>query len=152
MLKRGAPTAEELKKRSAATSAFAKSGKDAPKGSTPALTAVVSSPSAAQLIPAISDAAGPDPHVIEENAAHPDQAEVLDDAAVEDGAVAHADIYKLDQSWVYGGSAYHTDRKPLKQDLAAGKAALAKSGYKGEKVTFIVDSIRPNVDAAGRGC
>ena len=61
MLKRGAPTAEELKKRSAATSAFAKSGKDAPKGSTPALTAVVSSPSAAQLIPAISDAAGPDP-------------------------------------------------------------------------------------------
>jgi hypothetical protein len=59
-LKRGAPTAEELKRRSAATSAFAKSGKDvAPKSSTPAI--VASAPSAAQLIPAISDAAGPDP-------------------------------------------------------------------------------------------
>ncbi len=41
-------------------SAFAKSGKDvAPKSSTPAV--VASAPSAAQLIPAISDAAGPDP-------------------------------------------------------------------------------------------
>jgi len=59
-LKRGAPTAEELKKRSAATAAFAKSGKDgASKSSTPAV--VASAPSAAQLIPAISDAAGPDP-------------------------------------------------------------------------------------------
>jgi hypothetical protein len=59
-LKRGAPTAEELKKRSAAASAFAKSGKDvAPKSSTPAI--VASAPSAAQLIPAISDAAGPEP-------------------------------------------------------------------------------------------
>jgi len=59
-LKRGAPTAEELKKRNAATSAFAKSGKDVgSKSSTPAV--VASAPSAAQLIPAISDAAGPDP-------------------------------------------------------------------------------------------
>ena len=63
-------------------------------------------------------------------------------------AVAHPDIYKLDQSWVYGGSAFHTNRKPLKQDLTAAKAALAKSGYKGEKVTFIIDNIRPNVDTA----
>ncbi len=59
-LKRGAPTAEELKKRNAAASAFAKSGKGvAPKSSTPAVVAFA--PSAAQLIPAISDAAGPDP-------------------------------------------------------------------------------------------
>ncbi len=63
-------------------------------------------------------------------------------------AVAHPDIYKLDQSWVYGGSAFHTNRKPLKQDLPAAKAALAKSGYKGEKVLFIIDNIRPNVDTA----
>jgi len=63
-------------------------------------------------------------------------------------AVAHPDIYKLDQSWVYGGSAFHTNRKPLKQDLAAAKATLAKSSYKGEKVTLIIDNIRPNVDVA----
>ncbi len=63
-------------------------------------------------------------------------------------AVAHPDIYKMDQSWVYGGSAYHTNRKPLKQDLAAAKASLAKSLYKGEKLTFIIDNGRPNVDAA----
>ncbi len=62
--------------------------------------------------------------------------------------VAYPDIYKLDSSWVYGGSAYHTNRKPLKQDLVAAKATLAKSGYKGEKLTFIIDNIRPNVDAA----
>ena len=63
-------------------------------------------------------------------------------------AVAYPDIYKIDQSWVYAGSAYHTNRKPMKQDLAAAKASLAKSGYKGEKLTFIIDNIRPNVDAA----
>ncbi len=62
--------------------------------------------------------------------------------------VAYPDIYKVDQSWVYAGSAYHTDRKPMKQDLAAAKATLARSGYKGEKLTFIIDNIRPNVDAA----
>ncbi len=59
-LKRGAPTAADLKKRSAAASAFAKPEKGAaPKSSAPA--AVVSPPSAAQLIPAISDASGPEP-------------------------------------------------------------------------------------------
>jgi peptide/nickel transport system substrate-binding protein len=46
------------------------------------------------------------------------------------------------------GPAFHTNRKPLKQDLAAAKATLAKSSYKGEKVTFIIDNIRPNVDVA----
>ncbi len=63
-------------------------------------------------------------------------------------AVAYPDIYKMDQSWVYGGSAYHTDRKLLKQDVAGAKATLARSGYKGEKLVFIIDNIRPNVDAA----
>jgi peptide/nickel transport system substrate-binding protein len=62
--------------------------------------------------------------------------------------VAYPDINKIDQSWVYAGSAYHTGRKPMKRDLAAAKASLAKSGYKGEKLTFIIDNIRPNVDAA----
>lgn len=63
-------------------------------------------------------------------------------------AVAYPDIYKLDYSWVYGGSPYHTDRGKWKQDIAAAKAALAKSGYKGEKLPFIVDNFRPNVDVA----
>ena len=63
-------------------------------------------------------------------------------------AVAYPDIYKMDQSWVYAGSAYHTNRKLLKQDVAGAKASLAKSGYKGEKLVFIIDNIRPNIDAA----
>ncbi|MBU3738305.1 MAG: ABC transporter substrate-binding protein [Rhodoferax sp.] len=63
-------------------------------------------------------------------------------------AVAYPDIYRIDTSWVYGGSAYHTNRKTPKQDLAGAKATLAKSGYKGEKVTFIVHNDRPTVDTA----
>jgi hypothetical protein len=55
VLKRGAPTAEELKKRSASTSTT--SAKESPKSKAP--TPAASSP--IQLIPAISDAAGPDP-------------------------------------------------------------------------------------------
>ena len=35
-----------------------------------------------------------------------------------------------------------------KADLTAAKALLAKSGYKGEKLTFIVDNLRANVDTA----
>lgn len=61
---------------------------------------------------------------------------------------AFPDIYMMDQSWVYAGSVYHTNRPLLKQNLAAAKASLAKSGYKGEKLIFIVDNTRPNVDAA----
>ncbi len=63
-------------------------------------------------------------------------------------ATAFPDIYKMDTSWVYGGSAYHTSRKAPKIDLAGARAALAKSGYKGEALTFIVDNTRPNVDTA----
>jgi peptide/nickel transport system substrate-binding protein len=62
--------------------------------------------------------------------------------------VAYPDINKLDYSWVYGGSIYHTDRGPWKKDPAGAKAALSKSAYKGEKVPFIVDNFRPNVDVA----
>ncbi len=63
-------------------------------------------------------------------------------------AVAFPDIYKMDQNWVYAGSAYHTNRKLLQQDPAAAKAALAKSGYKGEKLIFIIDNARTSVDVA----
>ena len=62
--------------------------------------------------------------------------------------VAFPDINRIDQAWVYAGSAYHTGRAPFKQDLAAAKAHLAKSSYKGEKLTFIVHNDRPTVDAA----
>jgi hypothetical protein len=57
VLKRGAPTPAELKKRSASAAASAAAGKDAHKPS--AAPSVASAP--VQLIPAISDAAGPDP-------------------------------------------------------------------------------------------
>ena len=63
-------------------------------------------------------------------------------------AVAYPEISKVDQSWVFAGSTYHTGRRALKQDIAAAKASLAKSPYKGDKLTFIVDSLRNNVDAA----
>ncbi|MBL8588411.1 MAG: ABC transporter substrate-binding protein [Methylobacteriaceae bacterium] len=63
-------------------------------------------------------------------------------------AIAYPDIYKLDHAWVYPGSPFHRDRGAWKRDATAAKAALAKSGYKGEKLTFIVDSFRPNVDVA----
>ena len=62
--------------------------------------------------------------------------------------VAYPDISRMDQSWVYAGSVYHTNRKPTRPDLGAAKASLAKSGYKGEKLVFIVDSLRENVDVA----
>jgi peptide/nickel transport system substrate-binding protein len=63
-------------------------------------------------------------------------------------AVAYPDNYRIDTAWVYGGSAYHSGRAASKQDLAAAKASLAKSGYKGEKLTFIVHNDRPSVDTA----
>jgi hypothetical protein len=56
-LKRGAPSAEDLKKRSAAAAPPA--AKDVRKPASPAPSASKSGP--VQLIPAISDAAGPDP-------------------------------------------------------------------------------------------
>jgi hypothetical protein len=58
VLKRGAPTAEELKARSAAVAASTTKGKDSKKA-TAAAPPTASGP--VQLIPAISDAAGPDP-------------------------------------------------------------------------------------------
>ncbi len=63
-------------------------------------------------------------------------------------AVAYPDIYRLDHNWVYGGSPYHSDRGPWKRDIAGAKAALTQSGYKGEKLNFIVDNFRPSIDVA----
>ena len=62
--------------------------------------------------------------------------------------VAFPDNHRIDQAWVYAGSTYHSGRRPFKQDLAAAKATLAKSSYKGEKLTFIVHNDRPTVDVA----
>ncbi len=63
-------------------------------------------------------------------------------------AVAYPDIYKLDHNWVYPGSPFHRDRGAWKRNIDEAKAALAKSGYKGEKLAYIVDNFRPNVDVA----
>jgi peptide/nickel transport system substrate-binding protein len=57
----------------------------------------------------------------------------------------------LDPAWLYPKAAFHTDagtKKYNQADLAAAKAQLSKSSYKGEKLTFIVDNARPNVDTA----
>lgn len=66
-------------------------------------------------------------------------------------AIAFPDINQLDGSWVYPGSAYHTaagTERYNKPDLAAARALLARSGYGGERLNFIVDNNRPNIDTA----
>ena len=66
-------------------------------------------------------------------------------------AISYPDVYQMDPAWLYPKAAFHTDAgtsRYNKADLAAAKAQLAKSSYKGEKLTFIVDNIRPNVDTA----
>lgn len=65
--------------------------------------------------------------------------------------IAFADIYQMDPSWLYPGHAFHTKaggEKFNQANLKLGKELLAKSSYKGEKLTFIVDNIRPNTDTA----
>ena len=66
-------------------------------------------------------------------------------------ALSFPDIYQVDGAWVYPGSAYHTAAGTdgyNKQDVAAAKALLAKSSYKGEKLLFITDPLRSDVDTA----
>ena len=66
-------------------------------------------------------------------------------------AISYPDVYQMDPAWLYPKAAFHSDTgtdKFNKADLAAAKAQLAKSSYKGEKLTFIVDNFRPNVDTA----
>jgi peptide/nickel transport system substrate-binding protein len=66
-------------------------------------------------------------------------------------AIAYPDVYQMDPAWLYPKAAFHTDAgtsKFNKADLKVAKELLGKSSYKGEKVTFIIDSLRPNVDTA----
>jgi peptide/nickel transport system substrate-binding protein len=66
-------------------------------------------------------------------------------------AISYPDIYQMDPAWLYPGSAFHMTTGTQaynKADLAAAKQHLAKSKYKGEKLTFIVDNLRANVDTA----
>jgi peptide/nickel transport system substrate-binding protein len=66
-------------------------------------------------------------------------------------AISFADIYQMDPSWLYPGAAFHTKagaEKYNKADLKLAKEFLSKSGYKGEKLVFIIDNTRPNVDTA----
>lgn len=65
--------------------------------------------------------------------------------------IAHTDIYQTDGAWMYPGSPFHVSnglQAYNKPDLAAAKQHLAKSKYKGEKLTFIVDNLRSSVDTA----
>jgi len=66
-------------------------------------------------------------------------------------AIAYPDIYQMDGAWLYPGSPFHMAAGTEgfnKPDLAAARQHLAKSGYKGEKLVFIVDNLRANVDVA----
>jgi peptide/nickel transport system substrate-binding protein len=66
-------------------------------------------------------------------------------------AIAWPDIHQMDGAWLYPKAPFHMTAGTEgynKADLAGAKALLAKSGYKGEKLTFIIDNIRPNVDTA----
>jgi peptide/nickel transport system substrate-binding protein len=66
-------------------------------------------------------------------------------------AISYPDIYQMDGAWLYPGAAFYAKtgtEKYNQADLAAAKALLAKSGYKGEKLTFIVDNLRANTDTA----
>jgi len=65
--------------------------------------------------------------------------------------VAFPDINQIDGVWVYPGSPYYTKQGTEaynKADMAGAKALLAKSGYKGETLTFITDPLRSDTDTA----
>jgi peptide/nickel transport system substrate-binding protein len=66
-------------------------------------------------------------------------------------AIAYPDIYQMDGAWLYPGAPFHMavgTQSYNKPDLAGAKQHLAKSSYKGQKLTFIVDNLRANVDTA----
>jgi peptide/nickel transport system substrate-binding protein len=65
--------------------------------------------------------------------------------------IAFPDIYKLDGGLVYGYSPYYTTAGTdlyNQNNQAKAKEWLAKSKYKGETLTFIVDNTRPPMDTA----
>lgn len=66
-------------------------------------------------------------------------------------SIAYPDIYQLDGGWLYPKSPAYVDsglKGYNKPDLKAAKELVAKSGYKGEKITFLVDNLRANTDTA----
>ena len=67
-------------------------------------------------------------------------------------AIAYPDIYLLDHGWVWPNSSFNagdTGKAMYNaKNAGAAKEALAKSSYKGEELTYIVDNTRPNVDVA----
>ena len=66
-------------------------------------------------------------------------------------AIAFPDVYDLNGGWVFGNSRYASkaglDLYNI-ADSSKAKALLAKSGYKGETLTFITDNTRPDMDTA----
>jgi peptide/nickel transport system substrate-binding protein len=65
--------------------------------------------------------------------------------------IAFPDIYKLDGGLVYGYSPYYSKAGTElynQNNQAKAKDFLAKSKYKGETLTFIVDNTRPPMDTA----
>jgi peptide/nickel transport system substrate-binding protein len=65
--------------------------------------------------------------------------------------IAFPDIHKLDGGLVYGYSPYYTKAGTElynQNNQAKAKEFLAKSKYKGETLTFIVDNTRPPTDTA----
>lgn len=66
-------------------------------------------------------------------------------------AIAYPDIYQLDGGWLYPkGAAYSGTglQGYNKPDMKKARDLVAKSGYKGEKITFLVDNLRANTDTA----
>jgi peptide/nickel transport system substrate-binding protein len=65
--------------------------------------------------------------------------------------ISFPDINIVDGGWVFPNSPY-ANKAGLDLynvvDLAKAKSLLAKSSYKGEKLTFIIDDYRPDVDTA----
>lgn len=65
--------------------------------------------------------------------------------------IAFPDIHQLDGAWIYPGSPYHTAAGTElynRPDLDEARRLLGESGYGGERLTFIVDNLRQNVDTA----
>lgn len=66
-------------------------------------------------------------------------------------AVSFPDIFELDGAWIFPGTAFHTregTERYNRPDPALARRLLAEAGYRGERLTFIVDNLRSNVDTA----
>lgn len=66
-------------------------------------------------------------------------------------SIAYPDIYQLDGGWLYPKSPAYVDaglKAYNKPDLKKARELLAQSGYKGEKLSFLVDNLRANTDTA----